>query len=47
MFRGGIRDLKYVPRVVSHILQERGETHARVLVEVYRLYLGFCELISW
>ena len=31
-FHGGICDLKYVP-----------QTHARSLVEVYQLYLGFCD----
>ena len=42
-FHGGICDLKYVPRAVTHICHERGQTHARCLVEVYRLYLGFCD----
>ena len=42
-FHGGICDLKYVPRAVTHICHERGQTHARSLVEVYRLYLGFCD----
>ena len=26
---------------MTHICHERGQTHARCLVEVYRLYLGF------
>ena len=33
-FHGGICDLKYVPRAVTHICHERGQTHARCLVEV-------------
>ena len=47
-FHGGICDLKYVPRAVTHICHERGQTHARCLVEVYRLYLGFVIfLVKW
>ena len=42
-FHGSICDLKYVPRAVTHIFHERGQTRACCLVEVYPLYLGFCD----
>ena len=42
-FHGGICDLKYVPRAITHICHDRGLTYSRCLVEVYRLYSGFCD----
>ena len=42
-FHGGICDLKYVPRSVTHICHPKGQSHERCLVEIYRLYIGLCE----
>ena len=42
-FHGGICDLKYVPRSVTHICHSKGQSHERCLVELYRLYIGLCE----
>ena len=42
-FHGGICDLKYVPRSVTHICHSIGQSHERCLVELYRLYIGLCE----
>ena len=42
-FHGGICDLKYVPRSVTHICHSKGQSHERCLVELFRLYIGLCE----
>ena len=45
-FHGGICDLKYVPRSVTHICHPKGQSHERCLVELYRLYIGLCETVG-
>ena len=49
MFHGGITDLKYEPRKVRHICQERGQKHDRFVVQFlqfYQLYIGLVETLS-
>ena len=39
-FHGGLTDLKYEPRVVRHICQQKGEKHEmRCLVDIYKMYI--------
>jgi len=45
-FHGGLRDLKYVPRVVKHVCHERRAKHDRCLLDIYRLYIGLVETIG-
>ena len=38
-FHGGLKDLKYKPRVVKHICHEEGKVHeSHCLVDIYKLY---------
>ena len=48
-FHGGITDLKYEPRKVRHICQQRGQKHDQCVVQFlqfYQLYIGLVETLS-
>lgn len=42
-FRGGLCDLKYVPKSIKHICHDIRQKHDPCLLEVYRLYIGLVE----
>ena len=42
-YRGGLCDIKYVPRVVKHVCHSTEEKHEPCLVEKFRLYIGLVE----
>lgn len=43
-YHGGLRDMKYIPRVVKHVCHAIGAPeHQRCLVDIYRLYIGLVE----
>lgn len=45
-YHGGLKDLRYEPRVVKHICHKIGEIHEPCLVEYYRLYFGLVQSIG-
>jgi hypothetical protein len=45
-FHGGLKDLKYNPRVVKHFCHALGVEHSKCLVSIYKMYLNKIEKIA-
>lgn len=44
-FHGGLADLKYKPRIVTHVCHEEGKSHeSRCLVDVYSVYIRLAKV---